>query len=266
MPKIKSYHSQHFNQHLTIIVKLINNLELEKQNSFFGSKNFYLVIHFNSKKTKMTLEEYKKKFSEDDAVGWLSIDTELERLYPNQEPKHFAPAISYMLGGEFPLDGVSIYDSKKQEEHFHFVTYGFSELYYNEEKVNGEFSKWGFELTFRLKPFEEDNGNPGWVIALLQNIAKYVFSSGNWFEEFHYMPANGPIRLDTKTDITALIFVADPEIEKKQTPHGEVSFLQIVGITSAEFEAIKEGRTSVEEIVNKLKENNPLLITDLHRK
>jgi len=214
----------------------------------------------------MNLEDYKKEFTEDDAVGWLEIDKEFERLYPNQEPKHYAPAISYMLGGESPLDGISIYESKNQEDHFHFITYGFSELYYNEEKVNGDFSKWGFELTFRLKPFEADNGNPSWAVALLQNIAKYVFDSGNWFEEFHYMPANGPIRLDTETAIVALLFVNDPEIEKKQTPHGEVSFLQIVGITETEYEQLKEKPETVEELVNKLKENNPLLITDLNRK
>lgn len=214
----------------------------------------------------MTLEEYKKQFSEDDAVGWLSIDKEFDRLYPNQEPKHFAPPIHYMLGGPDPLDGISIYESTKQTNHFHYVTYGFSELYYDEEKVDGEFSKWGFELTFRLKPFSEDNETPTWVIPLLQNIAKYVFSSGNWFEELHYMPANGPIRLDTETEITALLFVADPEIEKIQTPHGEVTFLQVVGITTAEFEALKENPETAEELVNKLKENNPLLITDLTKK
>lgn len=214
----------------------------------------------------MTLEEYKKEFSDDDAVGWLAIDKPLEELYPNQEPKHFAPPIPYMLGGEDPLDGISIYESKKQTDHFHFVTYGFSELYYNEEKLESEFSKWGFELTFRLKPFELDNETPSWPIALLQNIAKYVFSSGNWFEEFHYMPANGPIRLGTETEITAILFVNDPELEKIQTPHGEVSFLQIVGITTAEFEHLKENLETAEELYHKLKENNPLLITDLTRK
>lgn len=214
----------------------------------------------------MTLEEYKKEFSEDDAVGWLAIDKPLEALYPNQEPKHFAPPLPYMLGGEDPLDGISIYESKKQTDHFHFVTYGFSELYYNEEKLESEFSKWGFELTFRLKPFEHDNETPAWPIALLQNIAKYVFSSGNWFEEFHYMPANGPIRLETETEITAILFVNDPELEKIQTPHGEVSFLQIVGITTAEYNYLKENPETAEELYHKLKENNPLLITDLTRK
>ncbi|CAD0005584.1 suppressor of fused domain protein [Flavobacterium salmonis] len=214
----------------------------------------------------MTLEDYKKQFTEDDTVGWLEIDKEFERLYPGQEPKHYAPAISYMLGGDNPLDGVSVYESKKQTDHFHFITYGFSELYYDEEKVAGEFSKWGFELTFRLKPFEKDNGNPSWAIALLQNIAKYVFSSGKWFEEYHFMPANGPIRLETDTDITALVFVEDPEIPKKLTPHGEVSFLQIVGITKSEYESLLENPGTAEALVNKLKENNPLLITDLNRK
>lgn len=110
----------------------------------------------------MTLDEYKKQFSEDDAVGWIEIDQEFDRLYPNQEPKHYVPPIPYMLGGEDPLDGISIYESKKQTDHLHFVTYGFSELYYNEDKLEDEFSKWGFELTFRLKPFEPDNGNPSW--------------------------------------------------------------------------------------------------------
>lgn len=214
----------------------------------------------------MTLEDYKKQFTEDDAVGWLEIDKEFERLYPEQEPKHYAPAISYMLGGDNPLDGVSVYESKKQTDHFHFITYGFSELYYDEEKAGGEFSKWGFELTFRLKPYEKDNGNPSWAIALLQNIAKYVFSSGKWFEEFHFMPANGPIRLETDTEITALVFAEDPEIPKKQTPHGEVSFLQIVGITNSEYQSLLENPGTAETLVTKLKENNPLLITDLNRK
>jgi hypothetical protein len=41
----------------------------------------------------MTKEEYKQKFTEDDAVGWLAIDKEFERLYPNQEPQHYGTVI-----------------------------------------------------------------------------------------------------------------------------------------------------------------------------
>ncbi|MGQ3014893.1 MAG: suppressor of fused domain protein [Flavobacteriales bacterium] len=216
----------------------------------------------------MTQEEYKKQFSEDDAVGWMAIDEQLKTVYGDTEPRHFGSLIKYMMGGEDPIDGTSIYDSEKQEFHRHFVSYGMSELYYNEEKAGGEFSRWGFEFTFRLKPFEGDDENPTWVISMMNNLARYVFNSGNWFEVNHFVPANGPIRLDTETDIVGLVFAEDPELGRIQTPHGEVIFLQMVGITSAELEHLKENPTlgAVEELINELKKDNPLLITDLNRK
>lgn len=46
---------------------------------------------------------------------------------------------------------VCVYESDKQEKHHHIVSYGLSELYYNEECAGKEFSKFGFEFTFRLK-------------------------------------------------------------------------------------------------------------------
>ena len=54
-----------------------------------------------------------------------------------------------MLGGNDPLDGISVYTAKEPIEHWHFVTYGFSELY-EKETGDPENSGFGFELTFRL--------------------------------------------------------------------------------------------------------------------
>jgi Suppressor of fused protein (SUFU) len=215
----------------------------------------------------MNLEQYKQQFSEDDSVGWMSIDARCEKIYGAQEPMHYAPPLHYQLGGEDPLDGVSIYRSQQQAEHFHFVSYGFSELYYSEESVGGDFSRWGFELTFRLAPFANDNDPPTWPISVMQNLAKYVFNNKKWFEEFHFIPMNGPIRLETDTQITAVTFVLDPELGKIDTPHGEVCFLQMVGITQAEYDALK-AENSLEvtaQLIEKLKQTNPLLITDLTR-
>ncbi len=192
----------------------------------------------------MTPEEYKQQFQEDDAVGWTAIDSELVLLYPEQEPKHLAPQLYYSIGGTEPLDGISIYKSERQEPHFHFVTYGFSELYYNEESAGGEFSKFGFELTFRLKR-QSDNDNVIWACNLLQNLAKYVFKSGKWFEEFDFIPAYSPIRQDYPSDLTALAFVNDPELNKINTPNGDVHFLQMIGITTAEFDILKQKGTAV---------------------
>ncbi len=213
----------------------------------------------------MTKEDYIKQFNEDEAVGWDSIDAVLKKLYLTQEPKHFASVPHFKVGGENPLDGISIYISKNQEDHFHFVTYGFSELYYNEERAGGDFSGYGFELTFRLKKQEDQNVN--WAVNFLQNIAKYVFRTGNYFEEYHVFPSNGPIRLDYNTKIVAVAFIEDKELGSIETPNGQVQFLQIVGLTEDEFEAFKINPTlsETEKILDRLKIDNPLLITNLDR-
>ena len=218
----------------------------------------------------MNKEEYQKQFTTEDTPGWQSIDHQLDEIYGSIEPRHYPPlcGLHYMAGGSDPIDGASVYDSNHQEFHRHIVSYGMSELYYDEEKAGGEFSKWGFEFTFRLVPFQDDQNDPIWAIQVMNNLARYVFSSGKWFEENHFVPANGPIRLDTETEITGFVFTLDPELGKIQTPHGEVSFLQMVGITNAEVEQLKLNPTTdaVKELIDRLKVDNPLLITDLNRK
>ena len=219
----------------------------------------------------MTQKEYKNLFDEDDAVGWLEIDKVVEGIYGDQKPRHYAPPVHYMVGGEDPLDGVSIYDSQKDMFHRHLVSYGMSELYYNEEAAGGEFSKWGFEFTFRLKPFVEDSDDPTWVVNLMNNLARYVIKSGKWFEEYHVIPANGPIRLNSTAEINivGVAFVSDPELGKIQTPHGEVSFLQMVGLTANEMNRITSASSvydEVKKVLDEMKTTNPLMITDLLRR
>lgn len=215
----------------------------------------------------MTPEEYKQKFTEDDAVGWDCIDHCLEKIYPGQQPQHFAPNLHYAVGGEDPLDGISVYESKAQIPHIHIVSYGFSNLYYDEEAAESEYSKFGFELTFRLKKMPNDN-NFIWACNLMQNLAKYVFKTGKWFDEYHFIPTNSPIRLDYDTDITAIAFVLDPELGQIETPNGNVMFLQMVGLTTYEYEQLKLNpkTTETEKLINILKRENALLITDLDRK
>ncbi len=218
----------------------------------------------------MDKNTYKKKFHEEYAVGWKSIDKALEKIYGEIKPEHYGPlcGLHYMAGGNDPIDGASIYDSLNQKQHKHIISYGMSELYYNEEEVGGEFSKWGFEFTFRLKSYKEDKYQPIWVIQVMNNLARYVFQSGRWFEENQYISANGPIKLNTDTKIVGFVFALDPELGKINTPHGEVSFIQLVGITETELERLKaNSKTSeVEKLIHELKRDNPLLITDLNRK
>lgn len=214
----------------------------------------------------MTLEEYKQTYHEEEAVGWDCITAALEQVYGEQEPQHFGNLLPFSLGGENPLDGLSVYQCSEQENHFHLVTYGFSNLYYDEEKLDAAYSGYGFELTFRLK--KQGDENIHWAMNLMQNLAKYVFDSGKWFEEFHFIPTNSPIRLDYDTDLVGIVFVSDPVLGSIDTPHGRVDFLQMVGITQKELDHLWEDPklSTTEALIKQLRHNNPLLLTDLDRK
>ena len=83
------------------------------------------------------------------APGWDAIDEALAGAYGDQEPKHYGTIIKYSLGGPDPLDGVSVYEHAGPPAHWHYVSYGLSELY-QKESEDLELSGWGIELTFRL--------------------------------------------------------------------------------------------------------------------
>ncbi len=212
--------------------------------------------------------EYKRLYGgrNDAAPGWDAINVRLREVYGSQEPRHWGTLIKHMLGGRDPLDGISAYDcSEGGGSHLHFCTYGYSSLYYDEESAGGEYSKYGFEMTFRLATPLPPAEEPGWVLNLLQNLARYVFESGRWFEPYHWIPANGPIRADYPTDIVGLAFLLDPALAPIDTPHGRVEFLQAFGITSGELEGLKNKSVTCEQVIERNRRTNPLLVTDLSR-
>lgn len=199
---------------------------------------------------------------EDNAPGWDAIDDALLKLYGEQEPKHYGALIPYALGGPDPLNGISAYVLDTPMPHWHMVTYGFSELYDKESDYLEE-SGYGFELTLRLAKPEDEEEPPAWALNLLQNMGRYVFNSGNIFRSGDYLDANGPICLGADTQLTALAFVEDPELPAMDTPNGRVEFLQMIGITREELEAMQTWNTL--GVLQACAEHMPLYITDLNR-
>lgn len=215
----------------------------------------------------MDLAEYKRRFDGTDAApGWDAISSRLNQVYGTQEPSHWGTIIKHMLGGPDPIDGISAYQcTSGGTDHLHFVTFGYTSLYYDEEAVGGEFSRFGFEMTFRLASTLPPSEEPIWVCNLLQNLARYVFDSGNWFEQYHWIPANGPIRADYPTDIVGLAFLKDPTLEPVDSPHGRVEFIQAFGITQSELDSLMNKTAKAEAILERHRKQNPLLVTDLAR-
>jgi suppressor of fused len=201
--------------------------------------------------------------SEDtNSSGWRAIDTVFERLYPQQEPLHWGTLISWRLGGNDPLDGISAYRASEPVPHWHFVTFGLSELHEKESK-NKDWSGWGFEFTFRLARTKTENAPPMWALGFLQNLARYVCQTGNIFEINHHIDLNGPIELGSHTKICAALFLRDPQTESLDTPNGKLDFLQIVGITRDELDAVNHWSTV--EMLKLLVKKHPQYITDVDR-
>lgn len=196
------------------------------------------------------------------APGWYAIDSALKPIYEGQTPKHYGTLISFELGGPDPLRGISAYQRSDPIPHWHFITYGFSELY-EKKSENKAVSGWGFELTLRLKAGPDSDEPPAWVLNFLQNLARYVFQSGRVFQCGDYMNANGPIAVDVETRIRSVAFAEDPELPAIETPNGRIQFIQVVGITDDEELAIKQWATL--KALGVFQQHLPLLVTDLGR-
>ncbi|MDE6983002.1 MAG: suppressor of fused domain protein [Lachnospiraceae bacterium] len=225
--------------------------------------------------------------------GFTCISNRIKEFYPDQEGLYYGTLVPGFLGGNDPLDGVEIWESDKGCPHWLYVTYGFTDLYVDEggedededENENGEdededdsadkedaenaedyegegVSGYGFELTFRLKRGSED-APPVWPVNMLQNLARYVFSTGNGFAPGHYLNANGPIALETDTKLTCLGFLTDPELGCIETANGSMTFIEAIGLTLDEHEAMMcwNGQRFLDELTRHI----PCGIADLSR-
>jgi hypothetical protein len=160
------------------------------------------------------------------------------------------------------LQGISVYKNLEPLPHFHYVTYGFSELY-EKESDDPEVSGFGFELTFRLACGAGDEDPPFWALNFLQNIARYVFSTGNRLAKNHHIDLNGPIALDEETDICYIALAIDPQLGEINSANGRVAFLQVVGLCADEYELVKDWDCG--KMLEQIARRWPLLVTDLRR-
>ncbi len=214
----------------------------------------------------MDREEFQAKLAENEewAPGWDAIDGVFEALYPGQQPAHYGTNMvaRAIFGGDQYLDGYSIYDSPNGYKHI--VTYGMTELYADEEALGGEWNKWGYEMTVKLA--ETDNENCMWAIDMLSNLARYTYTQKRYFEPFQYVAGDGTsICRGRESKITALLTVYDTEAQAVDTIYGKTEFIQLVGITERELQKLKEDHGNARLLYERMRAENPFLVTDLGR-
>ena len=192
---------------------------------------------------------------QEEAPGWAAIDAALAKVYGGREP-----SLRYKgIPDEDPLEGIAVFDAGG---HWHYVSYGLSELY-EKETAEADVSGFGFELTLRVKRGAEAEP-PVWGVDFLQSLARYVFDTGNVLDVNHQFATGGPIARGEDTHMTAILLARDPQLPRLATPFGRVDFLQVVGVTDDEYELTKDWGT--EPLLGALAERDPMMVTDLHRK
>jgi hypothetical protein len=185
-------------------------------------------------------------------AGWNAITQEFERIYKGQKnPRHYGTLIKWSVGGNDPLDGISIYEAA---DYWHFVTYGLTELY-NKTTLDDEVSGFGYELTFKLKKddytdIEKEFKN---ICGILQSIARITYTQNEIFGPYEYIRTGQTVGIDAeqKSNINGFICIPDETVSTLQTSYGKVEFLELVGMTDAELRTLS-GRTSVMEMYERL--------------
>ncbi|XP_047039454.1 suppressor of fused homolog [Helicoverpa zea] len=187
-------------------------------------------------------------------AGLTALCEACSRLYPDQpNPLQVTTRLKYWLGGHDPLDYISMYWNPGRPDehilpHWHYVSFGLSDLHGDgrvhplPELARDAPSGYGFELTMRLSAEEGLTQPPLWPAALLQALARYVFTTGNKLcagdhITWHRALDGGASR----SRLRHLLVAADTMLPPAHTPHGAVHFLQIVGCTGRELKAAQRG-------------------------
>ena len=227
-------------------------------------------VHPTEKATEMNLKWYSataKRIAEakekyegsepSDAVygdGWLAIEKEFERIYPGQtEPKHYAPLIKFEFGGRDPLDGISVYDGG---DCWHFVSFGLSALAEPDIESDEGVSGYGMEFTLRLKKrdFADEELELENICGIFQQIAAVTFETNELFLPYEYLSSGQTAGVDAghESGITGFITVPDVKAQPITTPFGALEFVEFVGVTKAELDAVQNKQMTVEELYGKL--------------
>ncbi len=219
-----------------------------------------------SKKAEKPQEETEEliELEKPECSGWDAITAAFEELYPDQKnPKHYGVLVTWELGGDDPLRGISIYETA---EYYHFVTYGLSEIF-EKETDDPEISGYGMEFTFKLKRSciapEDEEGELRCVCGILQKVARITFSNGELFraDEYIYTGQTTGIDLHQKSALTGFILIADTDVKSISTPNGKVDFVEFIGCTDDELLAVKNKTMNVPELYSKLGSD----VTDYNR-
>ena len=193
------------------------------------------------------------------ASGWDAIDAACRRLYGDQQPRHVGYAPGRAFGSV--LQGCSAY---RADDHWHYVTYGLSNLFDDDEGENDGFSGWGYELAWRVRDPGAEAQAPGWPFTVLQRLAKWASDGGVLLAEGSRLTIGTPVTGYPHTDgpdtpLTGVLVATDPELGEIDTANGRVRFLQFVAVDAETLAVAQEAGSTA--VIERLRQADPLMVT-----
>jgi suppressor of fused len=189
-----------------------------------------------------------------DDDGESAIENALLAAYPGSEPLRFAIPDPRKAD----LAGCIAVRVSEPIPHWVVVSRGFTEL--DEKKAEDPaISGWGFELTCRL-PARSDEPDFGWIVGWMRDIAGYLAERVTFLDTGHHMPMQ---EARSEDELSALAFVEDNDLAPSRSRNGGFAFLQMVGLTTGEYEALQQWDAL--HLVELIRSRDPLLLMDAER-
>lgn len=190
-----------------------------------------------------------------DLDGEAAIEKALRAAYPAAEPVRFdAPA-----PGKRDLVGCVAVRVDEPVPHWLVVSRGFTELKDKIEET-ADVSGWGFELTCRL-PVRSPECDFELVMRWMQAVADQLADKITMLEAYSHMAIR---QAKDEDEIAALVFIDDLELAPARSRNGAFVFLQMVGLTSTEYEALEAWDPAA--LVSLIHARDPLFVMDVERR
>ncbi|MDF0480671.1 suppressor of fused domain protein [Vagococcus sp. PNs007] len=195
----------------------------------------------------------------ENAPGLDAIEKRLSKVYPLITPIYIS--IPVEKRAKSPIEGFRIYHVNN--EYFHIVSLGMSELYSKKAAFSSRYSKYGYEMTAKLKVDTVEECY--WLLDKMIEYGEHTKNTECYFIEDEVLSSNNK-PFSSEMHYTTCIVSEDPLLGKLETIHGEVQFLQLVGATEKDVCAIKMSRDSysaTQTFLKQLKKENPEMVMDL---
>lgn len=163
-------------------------------------------------------------------VGRQHINQALDQLYPVERDHRFG--LSPDPGeDEAPIAEIVAYRASKPIPHWHYITYGLSEL---GEKSSNDPSLSGFGVEYTLRLIDDAAQPLVWPMNLLRWLAKLVWQTREPLDPSHSMDVPDGLLDEVSPGVEGLGFLKDEDLGTIETPNGSLTFVSVIPLMARE--------------------------------